>query len=323
MPLPTGISFSGDEHRYDFYEAAVSPSSVNVLLAYPLALKGLSTVGRSVGDPFYFTVASGSAPTPLTTATVYYIQSILSSTEVTLSATPGGAQISCPQWTSSFASAGEITVNRTAHGYAANTALRLANNGTFPRGLAAATTYYVKTVVNANSFTLSASAGGAVIAYPTVTINRADPGNVTLTSHGLSVNMTVVFATTGALPSPLVAGTTYYVQSVIDANTFTVSATPGGAAIATTTNGSGTHYAATNESGVYVVDLAANTGTYTVNGYFTTLCRAMYFGSASTTLSLIMVNNDVVQFSNVPKGILPVRARGVATGTITNVAAIF
>jgi hypothetical protein len=37
------------------------------------------------------------------------------------------------------------------------------NGDTLPTGLAKNTTYYVKTVVDANSFTLSTTAGGAVI----------------------------------------------------------------------------------------------------------------------------------------------------------------
>ena len=55
------------------------------------------------------------------------------------------------------------------------------------------------------------------------------------------MNNAVVFQTTGTLPSPLVAGTTYYVKTVTSTTKFTVSATSGGTAINTTTVGSGTH----------------------------------------------------------------------------------
>jgi len=56
-------------------------------------------------------------------------------------------------------------------------------------------------------------------------------------AHGLSVNEAVVLGTmtTGA---PLVAGTTYYVQSVPTTTTLTLSATQGGAPLATTSAGS-------------------------------------------------------------------------------------
>ena len=44
----------------------------------------------------------------------------------------------------------------------------------------------------------------------TVTISIATPGVITLATHGLHLGQPVVFATTGALPTGLTAGTTYY-----------------------------------------------------------------------------------------------------------------
>jgi hypothetical protein len=78
-----------------------------------------------------------------------------------------------------------------------------------------------------------------------VTISNASPGVITWTGHGLEVNTPVVFTTTGGLPTGLTAGTTYYVKTVLDADTFTVAATPGGAAINTSSAGSGVHTATT------------------------------------------------------------------------------
>jgi len=77
----------------------------------------------------------------------------------------------------------------------------------------------------------------------TVTITNASPAVITYTSHGLAVNAPVVFTTDGALPTGITAGTTYYVASIgtIAANTFNISATPGGALINTSSAGSGTH----------------------------------------------------------------------------------
>lgn len=75
----------------------------------------------------------------------------------------------------------------------------------------------------------------------TVTISVATPGVITWTGHGLAANTPVVFTTTGALPTGLTAGTTYYVKTVLDANTFTVSATPGGTVINTSSTQSGVH----------------------------------------------------------------------------------
>lgn len=79
----------------------------------------------------------------------------------------------------------------------------------------------------------------------TVTISTASPGVVTWTAHGLAAGTPVVFSTTGTLPTGLIPGQTYFVAAspAPAANTFSVAATPGGAAIATTAAGSGTHTA--------------------------------------------------------------------------------
>lgn len=73
----------------------------------------------------------------------------------------------------------------------------------------------------------------------TATITIASPGVVTVANHGLQISAPVVFGTTGALPTGLVAGTIYYVQSVPTVNTFTVSASQGGSVINTTGSQSG------------------------------------------------------------------------------------
>lgn len=81
---------------------------------------------------------------------------------------------------------------------------------------------------------------------PEVQISIASPCVITLQNHGLSVNDTVTPFTNGALPTGLTAGTAYYVKSVIDANTFTVSATAGGVEINTSGTQSGTHRMSSN-----------------------------------------------------------------------------
>lgn len=78
-------------------------------------------------------------------------------------------------------------------------------------------------------------------ATSTVTISNASPGVITWTGHGLALNRAVVFTTTGSLPTGLTAGTTYYVKTAPTPDTFTVSATPGGTVINTSSAGSGTH----------------------------------------------------------------------------------
>jgi hypothetical protein len=73
-----------------------------------------------------------------------------------------------------------------------------------------------------------------------VTITIASPAVVTLTAHGLAANTRVVLNTTGALPSGLSTNTTYFVVSPTT-NTFSLSATSGGSAIATSLSQSGVH----------------------------------------------------------------------------------
>lgn len=86
----------------------------------------------------------------------------------------------------------------------------------------------------------------------TVTITIASPGVITWTGHTLKAGSPVVFTTTGALPTGLTAGTTYYVISAgLGANSFQVSATPGGSAVNTSGSQSGTH-TATNYSRLIV-----------------------------------------------------------------------
>jgi hypothetical protein len=76
----------------------------------------------------------------------------------------------------------------------------------------------------------------------TVTISSASPGVITETGHDSAVNEPKVFSNSGgALPAAITAGTVYYVKTVLDADTYTISATPGGAAINTASTGTGTH----------------------------------------------------------------------------------
>lgn len=82
----------------------------------------------------------------------------------------------------------------------------------------------------------------------TVTITIASPGVVSWAAHTLVNGMAVRFSTTGALPTGLTAGTTYYVVNAA-AGTFQVAATVGGSAIVTSGTQSGTHTAVTVPSG--------------------------------------------------------------------------
>lgn len=84
----------------------------------------------------------------------------------------------------------------------------------------------------------------ALVVSSAVTITIGTNATVTWANHGFEANDPVKFTTTGALPTGLTAGTTYYVSGTsLTTNTFLVSATPGGAAITTSGSQSGTHTA--------------------------------------------------------------------------------
>lgn len=84
----------------------------------------------------------------------------------------------------------------------------------------------------------------------TVTITIASPGVITWANHGLPAGCPVSFTTTGALPTGLATGTTYYVTSgaTLLTSSLTLSTTVAnamaGTSINTTGSQSGTHTAA-------------------------------------------------------------------------------
>lgn len=76
----------------------------------------------------------------------------------------------------------------------------------------------------------------------TCTITADTPGVITETAHDSLANEPKVFSNSGgALPAAITAGTVYYVHTVLDADTYTISATPGGTEIDTASTGTGTH----------------------------------------------------------------------------------
>lgn len=86
--------------------------------------------------------------------------------------------------------------------------------------------------------------GKMKVVFPTtvssaaVTITSASPGVVTWTAHGLSVGDKVRFTTTGTIAGGLSVERIYYVKTAPSVDTFTVSETPAGSAINTTSTGS-------------------------------------------------------------------------------------
>jgi len=80
-----------------------------------------------------------------------------------------------------------------------------------------------------------------------VTFVISSPGLVGWTDHGLVAGDPVSFTTTGALPTGLIASTTYYVLSA-STDLFSLAATAGGAALNFTGTQSGTHTGKSREN---------------------------------------------------------------------------
>lgn len=92
----------------------------------------------------------------------------------------------------------------------------------------------------------------------TFTVTIASPAVFTKTAHGLAVDQPWSPETTGALPTGLSADTQYYIKTVPTADTFTVAASVGGAAINTSGSQSGTH--------TYGTDTIMGAASYVIDG---------------------------------------------------------
>ena len=132
----------------------------------------------------------------------------------------------------------------------------------------------------------------------TITVTIASPAVVTSVGHGFAANQPIVFRTTGALPTGITAGTTYYVISAgLAADTFRFSTSIGGAAVNTSGSQSGTHYLET--VGTLPTGLTEGVVYYVVNKATDTFEVSATVGGASintsgttTGIPSIMTGND-------------------------------
>lgn len=125
----------------------------------------------------------------------------------------------------------EISFSATTAG---STALLFALQWTTTPGLAS------KIVLDGVTYLMSDPGTVASTSASTATISIATPGVVTLAGHGFTAGYSVMFTTTGALPTGLLPDVVYFVIAPTT-NTFNVSATVGGAAITTSGTQSGVH----------------------------------------------------------------------------------
>ena len=159
--------------------------------------------GLAVGEPVQF-YCTGGMPSGITAFTIYFVQSVVSSSAFKIAATSGGAAIS-------FTGTG----SGTRYGY---------KNPI--------TAYQAGGTLSGNPF--------AAMIPRTATITITSPATITATGHGLANGKQVQFTTTGVLPTGILANTTYFVINAAT-DTFNLAATQGGAAIGTSGSQSGSH----------------------------------------------------------------------------------
>lgn len=170
----------------------------------------------------------------------------------------GNYTLKRPPATKTFSTANVNTLtNRitvTGHGFSDNDPVKLAaaqppgsaGHDIFRqhRGLPSGNVFYAR-VIDANTIQLAETSGGAAKPFTTSTFT-ADPGtdtfSVPIERNVIQDGTAIQVVSTGTLPAPLAANTTYYVVNRNQsARTLQLSASSGGAAIDITSAGSGTH----------------------------------------------------------------------------------
>ena len=233
--LPTGLVASTPYYvisaglTSNTFEVSAIYKPVTLTIATPAPSVFTSTGhGLTAGTGIQLST-TGALPTGLTAGTTYYV--------IAAGLTANTFMLAPQSRNVTMTIANPAVFTNTSHGMAAGTPIIFQTTGSLPTGVTAGTTYYVAAAgLTANTFKVSPASGST-----TVTMTKSSPAVFTTSSsHGLTVNTAIVFSTTGALYTGLTAGTTYYVKTVPLVNTFTVSATVGGAAINTSGSQSGT-----------------------------------------------------------------------------------
>ncbi len=132
-------------------------------------------------------------------------------------------------WQTTFSTVSSQSAN---WGVPAGSILTMATN-TLPSGYLPADGSSLNSSVYGNLF-------NTLVKYSVVTMTIATPCVVTWNNHGLYASDAIKFATTGALPTGIVANTTYYVATAgFAGSSFRLSTIPGGVTINTTGTQSG------------------------------------------------------------------------------------
>lgn len=226
------------------------------------------------GTPVVFTT-TGALPTGLTVGTTYYIKN-RSGTTFNLTATFGGTTLINTSGTQS----GTHTCKTTS------TVPSTRLTGTDPLWIDLGPT-------NRHAmFDTIISTGTEQTAGATVTMTIASPCVVSWTAHGLPNGSSLTLSTTGALPTGLAVGTTYYVVGAA-ADTFNLAATLGGTAINTSGSQSGVHTAIADLCVVVSPGICNGVATMDVSGVSAVKCE-MFNGSTLVYTETKTVDNTFI-----------------------------
>lgn len=256
-----------------------TPQTVTITVASPAQIT--SSVVPVVNTPVVFTT-TGALPTGITAGTTYYVLAPTATTfniassaggsAINTSGTQSGTQTAT--FSSQFADALNVSSNSKLAVSLPNIAETATVSATAATGtinydvLTQSVLYYTTaatgdwtlnirgnslTTLNSlmgigQSLTLAFLVQNLTLASQTVTITIASPAVITTAGTLPSNGTPVSFLTTGALPTGLSVGTTYYVINA-SGTTFNVSTTVGGSAVNTSGTQSGTQTAA--YSGVF------------------------------------------------------------------------
>lgn len=203
--------------------------------------------GLAAGDYVKFTT-TGTLPTPLNNTSVYRVLNVLTANTFEIATLTGSTKITTSSGSGTH-SVYKVTYTVGAYGQPRST-----NPVQFRRPDFWSFSNFGENLLSVASqdgrlFEFIPTTGtpgkmnvvfATATASATVTITNASPGVVTWTGHGLSAGDKVRFTSTSSLPAPLSNEKRYFVKTVLTADTFTVADTAAGAAINTTTAGSGT-----------------------------------------------------------------------------------
>jgi hypothetical protein len=248
-------------------------------------------------------LSGGTAPSPLVLGTTYYARDIAGN-DFKLSATPGGAAIDLTTAGSGFSVQLPRNFAEVGFSNSATVANNLNMRALFAGGAVTVLAGQQLRIIYQFQVTLSPTTPQAktfnITGWPSLeqTVTPDETTDIfTLTAHGFTANMPLSFVGTTA-PTGLTFGTTYYARD-ITTNTFKVSATPGGAAINFTTNGTNVKVKTHTEGDeqlekvhITAVNTSGGTGTFDSASYFSAYTNEPAHGTAGNGSFLVYLSTD-------------------------------